>query len=71
MACLHLSHPHAKLYPEHFSNDRQNELKRNGKLRYVPGPASVIEAPLLVGFVGRHEQTGHPAQKPVAVYEPI
>jgi site-specific DNA-methyltransferase (adenine-specific) len=71
MACLHLSNPHAKLYPEHFLNDRQSELKRNGKLRYVPGPASVIEVPLLVGFVGRREQTGHPAQKPVAVYEPI
>ncbi|HEY2474900.1 MAG TPA: DNA methyltransferase [Candidatus Cybelea sp.] len=71
MACLHLSQPGAKLYPEHFMNARQSELKRNGKLRYVPGPASVIEAPLLVGFVGRAEQTGHPAQKPVAVYEPI
>ncbi len=37
----------------------------------MPGPTSVIEAPLLVGFVGKKEQTGHPAQKPVAVFEPL
>jgi DNA modification methylase len=29
----------------------------------------VIESPLLVGFVGKDEQTGHPAQKPIAVYD--
>jgi site-specific DNA-methyltransferase (adenine-specific) len=37
----------------------------------MPGPTSVIEAGLLVGFVGRAEQTGQPAQKPEKVYEPI
>lgn len=37
----------------------------------MPGPPSVIEGSLLVGFVGRNEQTGHPAQKPEAVYEPL
>jgi site-specific DNA-methyltransferase (adenine-specific) len=69
MACLHLSAPGAPLYPENFLNDAQLEKQRQGKLRYLPGPTSVIEAPLLVGFVGRREQTGHPAQKPVAVFD--
>jgi site-specific DNA-methyltransferase (adenine-specific) len=71
MACLHLSRPDAPIYPEHFFNERQKTLKSNGKLRYVPGPPSVIEAPLLVGFVGKDEQTGHPAQKPVAVFDTL
>jgi site-specific DNA-methyltransferase (adenine-specific) len=31
----------------------------------------VIESPLLIGFVGKKEQTGHPAQKPVAVYDKL
>jgi DNA modification methylase len=26
---------------------------------------------LLIGFVGKNEQTGHPAQKPVAVYDKL
>lgn len=71
MACLHLSVADAKLYPEHFLNEAQKELRDKGKLRYMPGPTSVIESPLLVGFVGRKEQTGHPSQKPEAVYEPL
>lgn len=71
MACLHLSRPGARLYPEHFLNGDQMQKLREGKLRYMPGPTSVIEEPLLVGFVGRREQTGHPAQKPVAVIEKL
>lgn len=71
MACLHLSWPGARLYPEHFLNEAQLEKQREGKLRYIPGPTSVIEEPLLVGFVGRREQTGHPAQKPVAVFDKL
>ena len=70
-ACLHLSQGNAKLYPEHFLNDAQKEKLRAGKLRYMPGPTSVIEAALLVGFVGKDEQTGHPSQKPLKVYEPL
>ena len=70
-ACLHLSRPGARLYPEHFLNASQKRLQREGKLRYMPGPTSVIEKPLLVGFVGRQEQTGHPSQKPVAVFEKL
>ena len=69
--CLHLSQGDAKLYPEHFLNDVQKEKLRQGKLRYMPGPTSVIEAALLVGFVGKNEQTGHPSQKPLKVYEPL
>jgi len=71
MACLHLSRPGAKLYPEHFLNDVQKEKLAAGKLRYMPGPTSVIEASLNIGFVGRKEQTGHPAQKPLTVFKPL
>jgi len=71
LVCLHLAHPGARLYPEHFLNERQLQKQREGKLRYMPGPLSVIEAPLLVGFVGRSEQCGHPAQKPLKVFEPL
>lgn len=70
-ACLHLSQGDAKLYPEHFLNDAQKEKLEAGKLRYMPGPTSVIEAALLVGFVGKDEQTGHPSQKPLKVYESL
>jgi hypothetical protein len=69
MACLHFSHPDAQLYPQHFLNEAQKQKQKEGKLRYMPGPTSVIEAPLNIGFVGRKEQTGHPAQKPVSVFE--
>jgi len=69
--CLHLAKPNVKLYPEHFLNGCQLEKKEQGKLRYLPGPASVIEAPLEIGFVGKKEQTGHPAQKPIKTIEPL
>jgi site-specific DNA-methyltransferase (adenine-specific) len=77
-ACLHLAHPGAKLFPERFLNEKQKTLALKGKLRYMPGPTSVldedfppdvVEQPLLVGFVGKKEQTGHPSQKPFKVYE--
>lgn len=71
MACLHFSVDGSRLYPEHFLNAAQREKLAQGKLRYMPGPTSVIEAPLLVGFVGRGEQTGHPAQKPESVFEKL
>jgi site-specific DNA-methyltransferase (adenine-specific) len=70
-ACLHLAKPGAPMYPGHFLNEKQVELQRQKKLRYMPGPASVIEVPLNIGFVGRAEQTGHPSQKPEAVFEPL
>ena len=71
MTCLHLTREDAVLYPEHFLNEAQLQKKAEGKLRYMPGPTSVIESSLLVGFVGRKEQTGHKSQKPEAVYEPL
>jgi hypothetical protein len=70
-ACLHFSGPNARMYPEHFLNETQLEKHQQQKLRYMPGPGSVIEAPLNIGFVGRAEQTGHPAQKPEKVFEPL
>ena len=70
-ACLHLAKKSATLYPEHFLNEAQVEKQNEGKLRYMPGPPSVIDVPLNIGFVGRDEQTGHPAQKPEKVFEPL
>lgn len=69
--CLHLAKESARHYPEHFLNEAQLEKQKAGKLRYMPGPPSVIEAPLNIGFVGRVEQTGHPSQKPEKVIEPL
>jgi len=71
MTCLHLAKPDAKMHVEHFLNEAQLEKLKQGKLRFIPGPPSVIEEPLLCGFVGRKEQTGHPSQKPVSVIEKI
>jgi site-specific DNA-methyltransferase (adenine-specific) len=71
LACLHIARHGAKLFPEHFLNGAQLEKQRQRKLRYMPGPPSVMEAPLNIGFVGRSEQTGHPAQKPFKVIEPL
>jgi len=70
-ACLHLAKKGAQLYPQHFLNPAQISLRDRGKLRYMPGPANVIEVPLNVGFVGRSEQTGHPSQKPLKAIEPL
>jgi DNA methylase len=69
--CLHFSRPHAKMYPEHFLNGAQIAKQKEGKLRYMPGPPSVIDVPLNIGFVGKKEQTGHPSQKPEKVIEPL
>jgi len=71
MACLHTSTRGATMYPEHFLNEAQLAKRAEGKLRYMPGPTSVIEAPLNIGFIRKKEQTGHPAQKPLAVYKPL
>jgi site-specific DNA-methyltransferase (adenine-specific) len=70
-ACLHLSAPGARLFPEHFLNSAQKQLQFDKKLRYMPGPTSVIEESLLVGFVGKKQKTTHPAQKPVAVFNKL
>jgi site-specific DNA-methyltransferase (adenine-specific) len=59
------------LHPENFLNPEQELRFDEGKMRFIPGPTSVIEAPLIVGFVGKNERTGHPSQKPEAVFERI
>jgi site-specific DNA-methyltransferase (adenine-specific) len=71
LACLHIARHGARLFPQHFLNGAQLEKQRQGKLRYMPGPPSVMEVPLNIGFVGRSEQTEHPAQKPFKVIEPL
>ncbi|MBS1848322.1 MAG: site-specific DNA-methyltransferase [Actinobacteria bacterium] len=71
MTCLHLRRADGVMHPEAFLNEAQLAKQAAGKLRYLPGPPSVIEAGLLVGFIGRNEQTGHPSQKPQKVYDPL
>jgi len=70
-ACLHYATKNAKMYPEHFFNAQQELRFENNEMRFIPGPSSVIEESLLVGFVGKKEQTGHPSQKPEKVYEKL
>lgn len=70
-ACLQFMRKGYKLHPEHFLNDEQKDRFDSGKMRFVPGPASVIEAPLIIGFVGKNEQTGHPSQKPESVFDKL
>ena len=70
-ACLHYATKEAKMHPENFFNAQQELRFENNQMRFVPGPNSVIEEPLLVGFVGKKEQTGHPSQKPEKVYEKL
>lgn len=69
--CLHIAGDNATLYPENFLSPDQLDRWKAGKMRFVPGPPSVLESPLNVGFVGQNEQTEHPAQKPLSVIEPL
>lgn len=69
--CLHIARKGIKVYPENFLNDDQRQRLREGKMRFIPGPPTVFEVPLNIGFVGKKEQTGHPAQKPLKVIEPL
>lgn len=69
--CLHLGEPDANMHPEHFLTEEQLKKKEEGKLRYMPGPPSVIEASLPIGFVKQDEQTDHPSQKPTDAIEPL
>jgi site-specific DNA-methyltransferase (adenine-specific) len=70
-ACLHLGSPNAELHPEHFLTEEQKQKKKEGTLRYMPGPPSVIEASLPIGFVKQDEQTDHPSQKPKDAIKPL
>ena len=69
--CLHYATKKAKMHPENFFNPEQELRFENNQMRFIPGPNSVIEEPLLVGFIGKKEQTGHPSQKPEKVYEKL
>lgn len=69
--CLHLAHNDSTVYPENFFNEAQKERFKTGKMRFIPGPLSVIESPLNIGFINKKEQTGHPAQKPIEVIKPL
>jgi site-specific DNA-methyltransferase (adenine-specific) len=70
-ACIHYAVKKAKMYPENFFNPQQELRFADKKMRFIPGPTSVIEESLLVGFMGKKEQTGHPSQKPEKVYEKL
>ncbi len=70
-ACLQFMKKGHKLHPENFLNAEQQEKYDAGKMRFIPGPPSVIEAPLIIGFVGKNEKTGHPSQKPEAVFDKL
>ena len=69
--CLHLSRRGAPIYPEHFYTEHHQEAAKGNRLEYKMTPFSVIEAPLLSGFIDRSQQTGYPAQKPRKVIEPL
>ncbi len=70
-ACLQFTKEGASLHPENFLDAQQEMRFDEGKMRFIPGPTSVIEEPLIVGFVGKKERQGHPSQKPEAVFERI
>lgn len=70
-ACLQFMKKGTPLYPQNFLTQEQLEKFNSGKMRFVPGPPSVIESPLIIGFVGKKEQTGHPSQKPEAVFDKL
>ena len=53
MTCLHLIRPGATMHVENFLNEVQLQRFKQGKLRFIPGPPSIIEEPLLCGFVGQ------------------
>lgn len=70
-ACIQFMRHGCSLHPEHFLNEAQKIKFKAGKMRFVPGPPSVIEAPLIIGIVGKKEQTGHPSQKPEVVFDKL
>lgn len=57
-ACLQFMRRGRKLHPENFLTDEQKERFDSGKMRFVPGPSSVIESPLIIGFVGKKSEQG-------------
>lgn len=70
-ACIQFMRQGTLLHPEHFLNEVQKDKLAAGKMRFIPGPPTVIESPLIIGIVGKREQTGHPSQKPEAVFDKL
>ena len=70
-ACIQFLREGCSLHPEHFLTEEQKIRYESKKMRFVPGPSSVIESPLIIGFIGKSERTGHPAQKPEAVFDKL
>lgn len=70
-ACIQFMRDGYRMHPENFLNEEQHARFASGKMRFIPGPSSVIESPLIVGFVGKNERTGHPSQKPESVYDKL
>ncbi len=44
------------MYPENFFNPQQQLRFEESNMRFIPGPTSVIEEALLVGFVGKKDR---------------
>lgn len=70
-ACLQYVRDGYRLHPENFMDAEKKKKLEQGGMRFVPGPTSVIESPLIIGFVGKKEQTGHPSQKPESVFDSL
>ena len=70
-ACIQFMRNGVKQHPENFLEGEQLKKYQSGKMRFVHGPSSVIEEPLIIGFVGKKERTGHPAQKPEKVFQKL
>lgn len=68
-ACLHLRRPGSRIFPERFLSERHREMAEQNRLEYKLGPFAAWEDALMSGFIKAKEQTGHPAQKPVSVFE--
>jgi hypothetical protein len=70
-ACLHLRRADAPIFPHHFYSERHAELASQNRLVIKLNPYSVIDYPLLSGFIGKTEQMGFSGQKPEAVIRPL
>jgi len=68
-SCLHLRKPGSRIYPEAFYSERHREMAKRNRLEFKMGPLAGFDDALMSGFIKRHEQTGHPSQKPISVFE--
>ena len=68
-ACLHLRRTGSHIYPERFYAQRHREMAERNRLEYKMGPLASWTEALMSGFIKKHEQTDHPAQKPISVFQ--